>query len=228
MLRFPVIDVAIDPSDAMRRIAIGGSAFAALLTLLVLFVIGSFLQLPAVRHVELAMSNGPQVPDVSAYHVWSTAFSVGQFSQWLLGYLFVVAGLGLGAGIATIAATLSGDGPRYARYFTAIATIAVPCIGLYSITGGVVTALVGPNAYASYDDLLRAIPSLLTVLPLFKNEFIRGALASINPFALWAFALYRIMMTRIAGASAGAANATALVLLLAGSVAQGVLSAVSV
>lgn len=219
------LDVIVDPADALERVTPGGVWWPALV-LLALFLLGGFLQLPAVRHIELATGAGTP-GDVSARQVWSSAFTAGQFLQWLFAYGFVFAGLLIGAAMATAGAVLAGGQAGYRRYLTATVLIAVPCLGLYGLTTGIVSVIDGPNSYVKYDDLALAVPNLMWLMPFVKNEFARGALASLNPFAVWALALYRTMFRSIGTVAEKPAWGLAAMLTILGAVAQGVLAAIS-
>jgi hypothetical protein len=223
------IDIVIAPKDAFEALRAAPTWGWALVVALVLMLAGYFLQQPAVRHASLgtlthAIATNPlyalsdeqksqALERVAHPPAYQTAF--GLISPVLV--LFVSTSLNA---IILLAGNAAAHGNAdFKRLFAGSMNIAIPAIGLYSVTLGVICHILGADHFAIMSDVLQVTPSLALLAPGATGK-LATFLAGIHIFTLWGFALNVAMMRISAGVRNALSWAFPLLILIAGAAFQ--------
>ena len=226
-----MIDILASPRDAFSR-APAVHTLIVFITFVLLVFAGDALQQPAVRNVEIATisssypSAAQAAPRAQAIEQIREASLVADILQWTLALLVILTGVALGAVIAYAVTFLTGGSQSFAMTFKAALLIAIPTIGLYQITCGLIVLFGGSASFTTYDSLNAITPSILNVLPAVGSEFWRSFFASINVFSVWMAYLYATYL-RSAGTSVRLAWITGVGITLLGSCTIAAISAIS-
>ncbi|HEV2738977.1 MAG TPA: hypothetical protein VGU66_10395 [Candidatus Elarobacter sp.] len=229
-------DIFAAPSAAAQRIDTRPTWILALVVLAALFMLGSILQSEEVHHVQgvqLQASLQRSSEGMSAQQQDAAVAEVMQrppLADWgslVLAFMFVLAALGLATGTAALICVFGGGGASGRRLWAFVVNASVPALGLYLVTTGILARARGPGAYSSYDDLLSAVPSALSLLVFTNGAFARACLTAINPFTLWMAYLYYVMFREIGRTGPNPALAGSILLTAGGVLLQGGIAAIS-
>ena len=224
------IDVVIAPKDAFEALRAVPTWGWALVVALVLMLAGYFLQQPAVRHASLgtlthAFATNPLYTNLGdeqkrqalerVAHPPAYQTVLGLISPVLV--LFVSTSLNA---IILLAGNAAAHGNAdFKRLFAGSMNIAIPAIGLYSVTLGVICRILGADHFATMSAVLQGTPSLALLAPGATGK-LATFLAGIQIFTLWGFGLNVAMMRITAGVRNGFSWAFPLLILIAGAAFQ--------
>jgi hypothetical protein len=198
-----LVDSAIDPRAAFRRLRDVGNLWIALLAIAVSLASGAIIQSPVVartnaNQLQAAFDSG-RGANLSAEKRRATLEEAlepplaAQLVNPAIYFVVVVVGVALEALIASIALAFAGGAMRFGKMFGAFANVAFWCIGLYYLASSIVIRIGFVTERAD-----AAFPSLLTVANGLGDPFVRGVLASVNVFLIGAFVLHAFAL-RIIG-----------------------------
>jgi hypothetical protein len=219
-----VVDIIISPNAAferIRQVPVWGWAFlvAALLGVAGAILIGPAMQhameisLPAKLAANDALAKLPadqQQKQIAAMIGISKTFA--KFAWLFIPPFILLAGL-IQALIMLIAnAATRGDG-TFKKFYALSMTVAVVGSGLGSLVLGLIVMLRGAASFEAPSAVNGALPSLALLMPGATGA-LAGFLGTLNVFVLWATALLALGMQRVGRISAGAAWATAIIMLL--------------
>ncbi len=220
------IDILIAPKDAFEALRAFPTWGWALTATLVLMVVGYFLQRPAVEHASLGtLSHGfvtnPLFTNLSdeqkkqmlerVAHPAAYQTALGLISLVLVLFVSTL----LNAIILLAANVIAHGNADFKRLFAGSMNIAVPAIGLYSVTLGVICRVLGAEHFATAADVLRATPGLALLVPGATGK-LAAFLAGIQIFTLWGCGLNIAMMRITAGVKGALSWAVPLFILIAG------------
>jgi hypothetical protein len=224
------IDILIAPKDAFEALRVVPTWGWALIAALVLMIVGYFLQQPAVEHASLgtlthAFATNPLYADLSdeqkkqmlerVAHPPAYQTALGLISLVLV--LFVPTFLNA---IILLAANVIAHGNAdFKRLFAGSMNIAVPTIGLYAVTLGVICRVLGAEHFATTADVLRATPGVALLAPGATGK-LATFLAGIQIFTLWGCGLNVAMMRITASVKNALSWAFPLFILIAGAALQ--------
>lgn len=217
-----VVDTIASPAEAFERQRTAPTWGWALIIAIVLLVIGAYLQGPAARHAAVA----------STQHFLSTSTLAANMSdaqkqqaierngkQSIFTFVGPVIGLFIAVFFNTIILLLGnaiGRGQAdFKRLWAGSMNIAVPTLGIGAIVLGVITMVRGADSFDSTMSLVRAMPSLATLVPN-ASPVLGGFLSAISIFTLWGFILNATMMRVTAKTSAAVAYTFAAVIVVLG------------
>jgi hypothetical protein len=217
-----VVDTIAAPKDAFERLSIAPTWGWALVVVLVLMLIGAYLQAPAARHVAVVatqrmMATSTIMANVPAEKKQQAIENAGKPSVFT--YAGPVVALFIAVFFNTVILLLGNAVGRgqadFKRLWCGSMNIAVPTLGLGAIVLGVITMLRGPSAFDSSLSLAAAVPSL-GMLAQHAPAATRAFLSAISVFTIWGFFLNALMMRVMAKTSGGIAYTFAAVVLLLG------------
>jgi hypothetical protein len=224
------IDILIAPKDAFEELRLVPTWGWALIVALVLMVIGFFLQQPAVEHASLgtlahAFATNPLytnlTDDQKKQMLERVAHPPGyQTALGLISLILVLFISTLLNAIILLAANVIAQGSGdFKRFFAGSMNIAVPAIGLYSVTLGLICRVLGAEHFATTADVLRATPGLALLAPGASGK-LAMFLAGIHIFTLWGCGLNIAMMRVTAGVKNALSWAFPLFILIASAALQ--------
>jgi hypothetical protein len=224
------IDILIAPKEAFEALRVVPTWGWALIVALVLMVAGYFLQQPAVAHASIgslthAFATNPLYANLSDEQKRMALERVAhppayQTALGLVTLVFVLFIPALLNAVILLAANAIGHGNAdFKRLFAGSMNIAVPTIGLYSVTLGVICRVLGAEHFATTADMLRATPGLALLAPGATGK-LAAFLAGIQLFTLWGCGLNIAMMRVIAGVKNALSWAFPVFILIAGAVVQ--------
>lgn len=224
------IDTLIAPKDAFEALRIVPTWGWALIVTLALMVIGYFLQQPAVEHASRgtlthAFATNPLYTNLSDEQKKAALERVTHppVYQTALGFISLVLVLfvstSLNALILLAANAIAHGSSDFKRLFAGSMNIAVPTIGLYAVTLGVICRVLGAEHFATTADVLRAIPGLALLAPGATGK-LAIFLAGIQIFTLWGCVLNVAMMRITAGVKNALSWAFPVLILIAGAALQ--------
>jgi hypothetical protein len=224
------IDILIAPKDAFEALRAFPTWGWALIAALVLMVIGYFLAQPAAEHASLgtlthAFATNPFYTNLSddqkkqmlerVAHPPAYQTSLGLISLVLVLFVTTL----LNAIILLAANAIAHGNADFKRLFAGSMNIALPTIGLYSVTLGVICRVLGAEHFATTADVLRVTPGLALLAPGATGQ-LATFLAGIHIFALWGCGLNIAMMRVTAGVKNALSWAFPSFILIAGAALQ--------
>ena len=189
-----LIDTIISPKEAFESLRERPTWAIALIVFIALFVIGFELQRPAAMHASIGttqhmLATSPLFANMTAdqkakaldaaVHPPASAAITGP----IFGIIFIVIGALVNALILWIAANAGGGSARFSSMWAASLCNAAMSIGLASVVLGIIAMIRGADSFAVSGDLVRAMPSLGTIVPI--GGLVGGILSSLTLFALW-------------------------------------------
>ena len=220
------IDILIAPKDAFEALRVVPTWGWALIAALALMVVGYFLQHPAVEHASSGMlthafATNPLYTNLNDEQKKQMLERVAHPAayQTALGLISLVLALFVSTllnAITLLAANVMAQGNAdFKRLFAGSMNIAVPTIGLYAVTLGVICRVLGTEHFATTADVLRATPGLALLAPGATGK-LAAFLAGIQIFTLWGCGLNVAMMRITAGVKNALSWAFPLFILIAG------------
>ena len=219
-----VVDIVVAPDAAFRRLREVPTWFWAFAVATVLGIVGSVLTIPALQHavntgLSAELASSPTVaqlpPDRQAavVHQQLAFFRVFVQVAWIL-IPFAVLLIGLGQALVLLIGDKIAHGSgSFGRYFALSETVAVVGLGLSSIVVALIVFLRGADSFQDFRSVQSVMPSAAMLVPG-ANGALRGFLAVLQPFNLWAAALLAIGMSTIGNVSRRAAWTTVIVMLV--------------
>lgn len=217
-----VIDTIASPNEAFERQRTAPTWGWALATAIVLLLIGTYLQTPAMRHAGVAqaqhmIAHSPMFATVSDAKKQQILDRAGKPS--LFAYVGPVVFLLFGVLVNTLimlVGNLAGKGQAdFKRLWCGSMNIAVPTMGLGAVVLGVITTMRGPDAFSNGIEVMQSMPSLATFAPN-AGVVLVSFLASISVFTLWGFFLNAAMLRVTGKTSPAVAYVFAAIVLLLG------------
>jgi hypothetical protein len=213
-------DIIMAPKEALETLRVAPTWGWALAFTLVLVAIGNYLTIPAVVHGiqgdwPRTVASNPRLQELTAAQQQQQLGVVLTFIRytWLIVLIGVPIAMLVQAALMYVGNILGKGSAKFSQLWAAVANIAFPATGLYSIITGVIILVRGADSFNSAADVQTAMPSLALLVPVTATK-LHAFLAVFNPFVLWGFALGVATMTIVARVSRGWAWGTALVLLL--------------
>ena len=231
------IDILIAPKDAFEELRVVPTWGWALSVTLVLMVIGYFLTQPAAEHASLgtlthALATNPLYTNLSdeqkkqmlerVAHPPAYQTALGLISLVLVLFISTL----LNAIILLAGNAIAHGRADFKRLFAGSMNIAVPAMGLYSVTLGVICRVLGAEHFAMTTDVLRAILGLALLAPDATGK-LATFLAGIHIFTLWGCGLNVAMMRITAGVKNALSWGFPLLILIAGAALQAAASVFS-
>lgn len=201
------LDIVVAPKDALQRLRERPTWGWALLIVIVLYALSSWVMAPALVHATQAdwpnvVAKSPQLaaetPSQQQTHLDIT-LKIVAFS-WVFTPLIVLFGVLLQAIILTIC-NMAGRGTAPFRKLWAVAVnLAIPLIALNGIVTCIIVLVRGSQTFDSAMELQTVIPSLGYLVPASSLK-LHTFLTFINPFTLWGTGLIIAAMLIVAGVS---------------------------
>jgi hypothetical protein len=226
-----LIDVVADPPRGFRALDGRSNTLAALVALVVLVLAGAWIQAPVVARANVeqlqkafAQGHGAGLSGEQRDAMVAQAANPPVAAQLVNPAIYLVligAGVLAESGLAAVIVMFAGGAPRFGKLSVAFLNVAVWCIGLYYLASSVIirVGFVTENSDAVF-------PSVLTAAGGVTDLFVRGALASLNIFLVFAFVLHAIGLREIAQLRSARPYVVAGTLAVAEIVASGVISKV--
>ncbi|MGA9946039.1 MAG: hypothetical protein WBP75_13480 [Candidatus Cybelea sp.] len=224
------IDILIAPKDALEALRVVPTWGWALIVTLALMVLGYFLAQPAAQHASLgtltqAFATNPLYTNLSdeqkrqmlerVAHPPAYQTALGLISLVLVLFVSTL----LNAVVLLAANAIAHGSADFKRLFAGSMNIAVPAMGLYSVTLGVICRVLGAEHFTTTTDVLRAIPGLALLAPGATGK-LATFLAGIHIFTLWGYGLNVGVMRITAGVKNALSWAFPLFILIAGAALQ--------
>lgn len=217
------LDVIIAPKEAFEQLRVAPTWGWALLILLVLYAIASWLITPAILHATQAdwphtVATNPSLaqltPDQQQHYLSVTMKIVGWI--WLFSPVIAIIALVVQAVVMLIFKAIGRGSCSFATIWAAAVNIQVPVLALNAIVTAAIVMLRGADSFNTSAEVQTAMPSLaLLVDP--ASVKLHAFASAFNPFTLWGLGLVVGAMVISARVSRGMAWATGIVwIVLAG------------
>lgn len=223
-------DIVIAPKDALERLSVAPTWGWALLIVLVLYALASFLVTPALLHAMTAdwprqIAANPRLAAITAdqqQQALGFTLKIVQFS-WVFAPIVVFPIFLLHTVIMLIFKALGKGSASFAALWASAANIAIPVLALNALIGALIVLLRGTDAFSSPAEIQTVVPSLgMLVDP--SSLKLHAGLALINPFTLWGCGLTVAAMIVVAKLDRAWAWTTGIVWLLFSALLAGLLA----
>lgn len=190
-----VIDAIVSPKEAFESLREQPAWLWAALVFIILFSVGTYLELPASTHASVGMiqhmiANNTMIANMSDAQkadMLQKAQHPSPFAP-LQSAAFMFVGILLNALWLWITGRSSSSPAKFSSFWAASLCNAVASIGLAVLCVGIIAAIRGPEAFNSIRDLLGALPNLGMLAP-FLSGFLYNTLIALNVFVIWGFFL---------------------------------------
>ncbi len=190
-----VLDTIVAPKDAFESLREAPTWGWALAIAIVLSALSSYLIVPAVQHGMSAgwadmMAKNPQTATLTAAQTQtrlSFALKVVTFN-WVFAIVIVPLYCLIEAVVMLIFNAIGRGQGSFVKYFAAACNIAVPVAGIGGLVLAAIVLMRGSDSFQSAQSVQWAMPSLAFIAPD-GNVKLTAFLATITPFAIWAFVL---------------------------------------
>lgn len=219
-----IVDIIIAPNAAFERLRVVPVWGWALLVASLLGIAGTLLLGPAVAHAmetslpaQLAANDAiakmpPDQQQKQIAAMVSLSKTIAKFAWLFIPPAILIGGLIQSVLMLVANAAAHGDG-TFKRFFALSITVAVVGTGLSSLVLGLIVTLRGAGSFDSTSAVQGALPSV-AMLAAGVRGALGGFLGALNVFTVWATVLLALGMQRVGRIPAGAAWATAIVMLL--------------
>lgn len=217
-----VIDTIASPSEAFERQRTMPTWGWALLAAVVLMLIGTYLQGPAMRHASVAqiqhmLANNPTLANVSDAKRQQMIANAGKPSPWA--YAGVVLSLFVAVFFNTLVMLIGNAAGRgdadFKRLWCGSMNMAVPTLGLGAIALGAITMVRGADSFPNAFAVAQSVPSLGMLAPG-ANIVMATFLSGFSIFMLWGFFLNATMLRITAKTSPAIAYTFAAIVIVLG------------
>jgi len=185
------IDIVIAPKEALERLRVAPTWGWALLIVIVLYGVSSYLLTPAIVHATQAdwprqVAANPQLaqltPEEQQRYLGISLKVVSWI--WLISPVIAFIAIAIQAIVMLIFKALGKGSASFGTIWAAAANIQIPVLGINSLVTALIVMLRGADAYNSSAAIQTAMPSLgLLVDPSMIK--LHGFLSAIQPFTLW-------------------------------------------
>jgi hypothetical protein len=214
------LDIVVAPRDALERLRVHATWGWAILIVIVLYTLASYLMVPALLHATQAgwpevLAQNPtwaaETPAQQQMHL-ALVLKVSQWA-WVGAPIVVFLGSLLLAVMMTIG-NMAGRGTASFRRLWAVAVnIGIPMIAIYYVVAAIIALVRGSQSFDSPKALQGVMPSLAILVPETALK-LHAFLSIFNPFTLWGVGLTVAAMVIVAGVSRTWAWLTGIVWLL--------------
>jgi hypothetical protein len=200
------IDIIAMPRKALKALGNGPDWLLSILITGSLCTIGFFMQRPAQLHAQTASMSrlldglsSRGLPEAQRLLLMQMVQpGVLQTSVALLGvWINVFLGVLASACMLYLSSVALKGSATFRQLWGGSALVALPTVGLLSVTLGAICLLIGPEHFSRAADLQLSVPGLAS-LPFFDDSGSR-VVSGITAFSVWAFILNWLMMREIAG-----------------------------
>ncbi|MGB8519892.1 MAG: YIP1 family protein [Candidatus Tumulicola sp.] len=216
-----VLDVIIAPREAFEQLRAAPTWGWALLILLVLYALASWLITPGVVHATQSdwprtVASNPSLaqmtPDQQQHALTFTLRIVSLI--WLFSPVVAMIAVVVLAIVMLIFKALGRGSASFATIWAAAVNIQVPILAINGLVTAAIVMLRGADTFNSSADIQTAMPSLALLVDPASLK-LHAFASAFNPFTLWGIGLVVGAMTISARVSRGWAWATAIVWILA-------------
>lgn len=215
-----VVDVVVAPKEAFEQLRVAPTWGWALLILLVLYAVGSWLVTPAALHATQAewphtVASNPRIAQMTpAEQQHALAFTLNIIHYvWLFSPIIAILALVVQFVVMLIFKAIGRGSASAATIWAAAVNIQVPTLAINSLVTAAIVMLRGPDTFNSSQDIQSAMPSLAMLVDPAAVK-LHAFLAAFNPFTLWGAGLVIAAMAVSARMSRGWAWATGIVWLV--------------
>lgn len=214
------LDVIIAPKEAFEQLREAPTWGWALLIVIVLYAIASWLMTPAILHATQAdwprmVASNPSLaqltPDQQQHYLGVTLKVVAWF--WVVTPIFAIVASVLLAIVMLIFKAIGKGSCSFASIWAAAVNIQIPILSINALVTAAIVMLRGPDSFNTSAEVQTALPSLgLLVDP--ASVKLHAFASAFNPFTLWGVGLVVAAMAITARVGRGAAWATGIVWIL--------------
>jgi len=215
-----VLDVIVAPKEAFESLRVAPTWGWALLILLVLYAIASWLTTPALLHATQAdwphtVASNPRLAQLSPdQQAQDLAFSLKIIGWvWLFSPILEFIAIVIQAIVMLIFKILGKGSASFATIWASAVNIQVPALAINALVTACIVMLRGAGSFNTPADIQTALPSLGMLVDPGAIK-LHAFLSAINPFTLWGVGLTIAAMAVAARMSRGWSWATGLVWLL--------------
>jgi hypothetical protein len=214
------LDTIIAPKDAFEQLRAAPTWGWALLLVIVLYAVASYLITPALTHATAAdwpreVAANPSLAQMTPDQQQQALAFTQRIVQWAWVFapvLAIIAILVQSVVMLVFKALGKGDAP-FRALWAAGANIQVPVLGINGLLTAVIVMLRGPDSFNSAAELQTAMPSLGLLVPSTAIK-LHAFASAFNPFTLWGCGLTIAAMAVVARLDRTWAWATGIVWLL--------------
>jgi hypothetical protein len=189
------VDTIAAPGDAFARLRVAPTWGWALLFVIVLYAVGSFLLTPALQHATQAdwprqIAANPRMQAMTPEQqqgALSFVLRIDRFA-WIIAIVVAPLAMFVQSVVMLIFKALGkGDAP-YRVLWAAAVNIGIPAIGLNALTAAAIALARGADSFNSPADLQTAVPSAALLVPASAVK-LHAFAAGFNPFTIWSCGL---------------------------------------
>jgi Yip1 domain len=214
------LDIVVAPRDALERLRTRATWGWAILIVMVVYALASFVMAPALVHATQAdwpnvvAKNATIAAEPVEIQQKQLAFTLKIVAfSWLITPIIVLFGIFLQTLIMAIC-NMAGRGTAPFRRLWAVAVnIAIPVIALNGVVTAVIVLVRGSQSFSSAVEMQTVMPSLGYLVPMSSLK-LHTFLTFFNPFTLWGTGLIIAAMAIVGGVSRLWAWLTGLIWLL--------------
>jgi len=229
-----LVNVAVAPSEAFSGLMKRPTWLVPILGVLFLIFMGGDIQAPVnhrmtVVQIQQAVTSG-KAPGVDAADKQELLNNAEHppLRQDLLNFciyfIIIICGVLVEAVIAYVMVALAGGDPAFRTLLSAFLNIAVWTAGVYYLLLSLIMRIQFAQG-GTVDGLDATFPSVLTIFNSQEGAFLRGVLASLNPFWLLSGWLHASALRTVGAVSPRASLISATVLMACEATASGLVSA---
>lgn len=216
------LDTIVAPGDAFERLRTAPTWGWAYLITLVLYMLGSYLLIPAIVHGTQAgwaaqVAADPRLAALTPEQLQNAlniSVTVVRFA-WLFPIIVLPFYILIQTVILLVFRAIGRGDAGFGQIWAAVTNITVPALGLGSIVLALIAIVRGPDSFGSSFEVQTAMPSLAMLAPGAPVK-LHGFLAAFTPFTLWSAWLTATMMSVTTRVSKGVAYSAAATVLLIG------------
>ncbi|MGA8533277.1 MAG: hypothetical protein WB615_04135 [Candidatus Tumulicola sp.] len=224
------LDTVIAPKEAFEQLAVAPTWGWALLLVIVIYAVASYLMTPALLHATVAdwprqVAENPKLAQMTPDQQ-QQALNIGKGIvqwAWLFAPIIALLAICVQSVIMWIFKALGkGNAPFRALWASAV-NIQVPALGVGALITAVIVLARGADSFNSAAEIQTAMPSLGLLVPASAIK-LHAFASSFNPFTLWGCGLTIAAMALVARLERAWAWATGIVWLLLAASLIGILA----
>jgi hypothetical protein len=216
------LDTIVAPGEAFERLRSAPTWGWAYLITLVLYMLGSFLLIPAIVHGTQAgwaaqVAENPRLAALSPdqlRNALNISITVVRFA-WLFPLIVLPLYILIQTIVLLVFKAIGRGDAGFGQIWAAVTNITVPTLGIGAVVLALIAIVRGADSFGTSFEVQTAMPSLAMLAPGAPVK-LHGFLAAFTPFTLWGAWLMATAMSVTARVPKGVAYAAGATVLLIG------------
>ncbi len=214
------LDVIIAPKEAFEQLRVAPTWGWALLILLVLYAVASWLITPGIIHATQAewphtVASNPSLAQMTPdqqQHALAVTMKIVSF-VWLFSPILAIIAVVVQAVVMLIFKAIGKGSASFATIWAAAVNIQIPALAINALVTAAIIMLRGPESFSSSAEIQSSMPSFALLVDPAAVK-LHAFASAFNPFTLWGVGLVVGAMAISARVSRGVAWATGIVWIL--------------